>query len=355
MSRRRHPLSPRRLAGTPNRPRRQRHRRRWLGLLGIAAAGAGLVWLVRRDAELRAREGDLEPKTPPEGSDGEEEGAEDRGPTEEGEAAPSKAQRPTGRFVSGAAGRLFVRSTGTSGPALVLLHGLAGASTQWRHQLAALGGHLRVFAPDLRGHGRSDPPADGAYAIAAHAADVVALVDELGLDRFALAGHSFGAWVALEVAATHPGRVFALALVDPGGDTSGEQNAAIETALAAVVADPRGQFDLHYREFLHGGKPATSRRVLADLAATPVEALVTGIREAMRYPARARLAAYPGPVLCIAGPLNQTPVSLTRTVEGLATEWLAPTSHWLMLDRPEQTSGLLGDLVGAAARTARAR
>lgn len=338
MGRRHHEPPQRRLAGAWNRPRRRRRRRRLLGLLGIAAAGAGLVWLARRDAELRGFQDEEPPPGPP----------RDEEPGAEGDGAAGGL----GRFVNGAAGRLFVRTAGDRGPALMLLHGLGGASTHWRPQIAALSGDLRVIAPDLRGHGRSEPPADGAYDIPAHAADVVALADALGLDRFALAGHSFGAWVALEVAAADPRRVLALALVDPGGDTSGEDPAAIETALAAVAADPRHEFTVHYREFLHGGKPATSRRVLADLDATPIDALVTGINEAMRYPARARLAAYPGPVLCIAGPLNDTPGSLTRTVPGLATEWLAPASHWLTLDRPEQTSGLLADLVGAAVRNA---
>ena len=241
-----------------------------------------------------------------------------------------------------------MRSAGESGPALVLVHGLAGSGAHWQPQLAALGATCRVFAPDLRGHGRSESPAGAAYDIAAHAADLLAVVDALGLDRFALAGHSFGAWVALELAANHPHRVTALALVDPGGDTSAEPPEAIEAALAAAREDTRREFEQHYREFLHGAKPATARRVLADLAASGDQVLVTGLAEAMRYPARTRLAAYPGPVLCIAGPLNDTPGSLTRTVRGLATEWLAPTSHWLMLDRPEQTSGLLAEVVKSA-------
>jgi pimeloyl-ACP methyl ester carboxylesterase len=324
---RRRPLPPAR--GRGGAPRR---RRRWWGLLGLAAAGAGLVYLATRDVERAEPEPPAPPLPPPEPDP----------------AAEAAAESSSGQFVDGPAGRLFVHTAGEGGPAVVLVHGLAGTGAHWRPQLAALGAACRVAAPDLRGHGRSATAADGAYDIATHARDLLAVVDALGFERFVLAGHSFGAWVALELAAAHPDRVTALALVDPGGDTSGELSAAVDTALAAVAADPRGEFRLHYREFLHGGKPATSRRVLADLEATAVEALVTGINAAMRYPARARLAAYPGPVLCIAGPLNDNPTSLTRTVPGLATEWLAPTSHWLMLDRPEQTTGLLADLVRSA-------
>ncbi len=309
--------------------RRHRRGRRLLGLLGIAAAGAGLVLLARRDAEERAR---LEP-TPPSPP----------------APPPTEPELPAGgRFLEAPTGRLFVHTAGASGPALVLVHGLGGNGGHWQPQLATLGDRMRVAAPDLRGHGRS--ARDGAYDVAAHAADVLAVADALGLDRFALAGHSFGAWVALELAAAHPERVVALALVDPGGDTSDERGSDLDAALAATAADPRGEFTLHYRGFLHGAKPATARRVLADLAATPEDVLVAGLAAAMRFPARERLAAYPGPVLCLAGPLNDVPGSLTRTAPGLAVEWLAPTSHWLMLDRPEQTGGLLAELVAAGSR-----
>jgi pimeloyl-ACP methyl ester carboxylesterase len=311
----------------------RRHRgggRRLLGLLGVAALGAGLVYLARREGdedELPPRE-PLAPTPPP-----------------DAEAEPAKV----GHFVDVANGRLFVRTSGDSGPALLLIHGLGGSGAHWQPQLAALGGSCRVVAPDLRGHGRSESRSGTAFDVAAHAADLLTLAAALGLDRFAIAGHSFGAWVALEVAAMQPDHVLALALVDPGGDTSGEPPAAVEAALAAARDDPRREFTQHYREFLHGAKPATACRVLADLAATADDVLVTGLAEAMRYPARARLAAYPGPVLCLAGPLNDVPGSLTRTIPGLATEWLAPASHWLMLDRPEQTSGLLAELVQTAA------
>jgi len=317
-------------------PRRRRGRSgRWAALLGLAAAGVGLVYLATRDVEP---EGPALGAVPPPDTD-------DAAAERDAEAAAGAEREPGGRFVDGAGGRIFVRAAGESGPALLLVHGLGGSSAHWLPQLAALANECRVFAIDLRGHGRSAASPGADYEIAAHAADLLAVADSLGLNRFALAGHSFGGWVALEVAAAHPQRVTALALVDPGGDTSGEAPESVESALAAVREEPRREFERHYREFLDDAKPATARRVLADLAATRDEVLVAGITEAMRYPARARLAAYSGPVLCLAGSLNDAPGSLTRTVPGLAVEWLAPASHWLMLDRPEQTSGLLAELV----------
>jgi pimeloyl-ACP methyl ester carboxylesterase len=262
--------------------------------------------------------------------------------------SPEPEPEPPGRWVEGPAGRLFVHTAGEAGTPLLLVHGLAGNGAQWQAQLAGLGGRCRVVAPDLRAHGRSEAPAGADYAIGDYAADVLAVADALGLARFVLAGHSLGAAVAVEIAAAHPDRVLALGLVDPGGDVSDDP--ALEATLADVAADPRASFTIHYRGILHGGRPSTQRRVLADLAAVPDAALAPSLAASMRFPVRARLAAYPGPELCLASPLNDTPQGLPRQLPGLPVEWLAPASHWLMLDRPEQTNYLLGQLVEAAGK-----
>ena len=317
---------------TPLPPRRRRGRRRTLGLVGLAAVGVGVVLMARRAGarEGLARPGrDREPAPPP--------------------PAPEPPRLPEGRWVEGPAGRLFVHTAGSSGTPVLLLHGLAGRGAHWEAQLAALGAHARVAAPDLRGHGRSDAPENGDWSLGGYVADALAVADALGFERFALGGHSLGAAVAAELAAAHPGRVLALGLVDPGGDVSDDPG--LEATLADVAADPRESFTLHFREILHGSRPSTRHRVLADLAAVPDAALAPGLAASMRFPMRARLAAYTGPKLCLAGPLNDTPQGLPRQLPELPVEWLAPTSHWLMLDRPEQTSGLLGGLVAAAKGT----
>src|SRR5262249_17408167 len=154
-----------------------------------------------------------------------------------------------GRFVDGPVGPLFVRAAGERGPAVLLVHGLGGASAHWRAQLAPLGERARVAAPDPRGHGRSRPSGAHDHSLAAHVADA----DAMGLERFVLAGHSFGAHVAIELAARHPERVLALVLVDPSGDSSAETPAAIAAAVAAVRSETHDTFAAHYHEFLHGG------------------------------------------------------------------------------------------------------
>ena len=297
-----------------------------LGLFAVAAVGAGVAWMARR------RDGEPADLPPPGGD-----------PLADA-SAPSAEDEAAGRWVDGPGGRLWVRTAGDGGPALLLLHALGGTGAHWAPQLAALAANCRVAAPDLRGHGRSAAAADAGYTIADYAADALAVADALGFDRFAIAGHSLGAAVAVEVGAAYPQRTLALALVDPGADASGEPAAAVEEGIASVGADPRAEFTYHYREFLHGARRDTARRVLADLAATADAVLLESYGAMMRYPLRQRLAVYGGARVCLAGPLNDVAGSLPTLLPDLPTEWLAPTSHWLQLDRPEETSYLLGEL-----------
>jgi len=108
-----------------------------------------------------------------------------------------------------------------TGPAVLLLHSTAADARQWRPQIRELRDDFTVVAPDLRGYGGS-PLNPGSFS---HAGDVVGLMDELGLERFAVVGSSGGGAVALQVASTVPERVSALVLlcaaaggVDPTAD-----------------------------------------------------------------------------------------------------------------------------------------
>ena len=99
-------------------------------------------------------------------------------------------------------------------PAVVCLHGVIAHGRRFRKlaedQLAA---SFRVLSPDLRGHGRSEwePP----WGLEEHIADVLELVDRLGVEQADWLGHSFGGRLVLEVAAREPQRVRRAVLLDP--------------------------------------------------------------------------------------------------------------------------------------------
>lgn len=97
-------------------------------------------------------------------------------------------------------------------PPMVLLHALGESAADWEDVAPVFAEHWRVYAPDLRGHGRSDWP--GEYSLELMCADVAGLVDALGLGAVDLIGHSMGGAVAWQLAAERPRRIGRLTLED---------------------------------------------------------------------------------------------------------------------------------------------
>lgn len=97
---------------------------------------------------------------------------------------------------------------------LLLLHGVPTSSYLWRDVQRDLEHSHPTYAVDLVGLGGSERPADGRYDLAAQARLLLALADDLGLDRFAVAGHDVGGGVAVHLATLAPERVAALVLLD---------------------------------------------------------------------------------------------------------------------------------------------
>jgi 3-oxoadipate enol-lactonase len=98
------------------------------------------------------------------------------------------------------------------GPPMVLLHGLGERASDWDPVRAALAAGHTTYAVDLRGHGDSDWP--GSYSHDLIEADVVSLLDGLGLERVVLLGHSLGGSVAFRIAAHRPDLVDRLIVED---------------------------------------------------------------------------------------------------------------------------------------------
>lgn len=100
------------------------------------------------------------------------------------------------------------------GHPVVLLHGGGLSAHTWDAVAAELADSYRCWALDLRGHGDSEWSPTLEYSIGAHAKDLTAFVDHLGLSRFLLVGHSLGAYTALRYAALHTHRIAGLVVVD---------------------------------------------------------------------------------------------------------------------------------------------
>ena len=103
-----------------------------------------------------------------------------------------------------------------SGPALLLLHGIAGSSRTWRDVIPRLTDRFTVLAPDLMGHGLSEKPV-GDYSLGAFASGIRDLLEVLDIDHASVVGQSFGGGVAMQLAYQHPELCDRLVLVDSGG------------------------------------------------------------------------------------------------------------------------------------------
>lgn len=170
--------------------------------------------------------------------------------------------------------RLHYLDHQSDGPTLLLMPGLTANAHSFDGLVSAgLVLAVRLLALDLRGRGLSDKPASG-YTLADHAADVIGLLDRLGLDRVMLGGHSYGGLLGLYLAAHHPDRVDRLVVIDaaaemhpdtrqliqPAIDRLGKPVPSWETYLAAVKVMPF---------FYHWWDPAIESYFRADVETLP--------------------------------------------------------------------------------------
>jgi pimeloyl-ACP methyl ester carboxylesterase len=158
------------------------------------------------------------------------------------------------------------------GAPIVFLHGWPDSWFTFSRVLPLLPDSLRAVAVDQRGFGESDHP-DSGYTFEELAADAVALLDALDIERAALVGHSFGSFVAREVAIAHPRRVTALVLIGTGFSTS---TPVLHELQAAVRTLPNPIPEPFAREF----QASTAYRAL------PPEFFDRVVVESLKIPAR---------------------------------------------------------------------
>jgi pimeloyl-ACP methyl ester carboxylesterase len=113
-------------------------------------------------------------------------------------------------------GRSVSYAEAGSGPVLLLVHGMAGSTDNWREVIEPLSRGHTVIAPDLPGHGSSEP-GSGDYSLGAHAAGLRDLLVSLGHERATVVGHSLGGGIAMQFTYQFPELVERLVLVSSGG------------------------------------------------------------------------------------------------------------------------------------------
>ncbi len=256
---------------------------------------------------------------------------------------------PAGAETLSTAGhrRLFVEKTG-SGPTVVLIHGLGGATTVYEPQVAALAETHTVVRYDLSGHGRS--PYAGAPSIDGWVQELADLLEAEGIEQTALVAHSMGTLVANTFAARHPERVVKMALLGAVRAQNDQAKAATRGRARTVrgggmsaVADAIVAAALS--RSTHRDRPVTVAAVRELLLGQDPEGYA-GACEALAAAAEPDFAAIDTPVLLITG--DEDKVSPVATNEALFATYpnaqlhvLEGVGHWHSLEDPAAVTAQL--------------
>ena len=245
--------------------------------------------------------------------------------------------------------RLAWREAGTGAP-LVLLHGWCFSSQVFAEAFAVFSADYRVLAPDLPGHGVSDPAADDGFATLA--ADLREWLTALSLDRIRLLGWSLGGQVALELAAAPPPaqveRLLLVAVTPRFCAAADWLHGLPEGQVRAMERQLQRDYPATLRDFrermLAGEElpPARCQRIaaLSGPPPSPAEALAT-LAALRRADQRHCLAALDCPTLVQHGELDTitlpgAALALAEAIPGARLELLPGIAHAPFLSRPNE-------------------
>lgn len=129
-------------------------------------------------------------------------------------------------------------------PNVLLIHGVTSSHLAWPFVVDGLPG-VRAIAPDLRGRGASNT-LEGPAGMSAHAADLAATLDALGIDRAVVVGHSMGAFVAVVLAHRYPERVSRLVLVDGGLPLDVPAGLSTDELVAGILGPTAARLSMRF-------------------------------------------------------------------------------------------------------------
>jgi pimeloyl-ACP methyl ester carboxylesterase len=267
------------------------------------------------------------------------------------------------RVRSGAGTPLWVGVVGR-GPAVVLCDGLGCDGYVWKHMIADLRENFTVVRWHYRGHGRSETPPDlRQMTIAGLASDLFLVLDELGIDRAVLAGHSMGVQVLLEAALSEQAaRVAGLLLVcgAPGRPLDTFKNSSFGARALPVIRDLARRDPAVFRRLWTWGlrNPLTlvathlfeinstllnveeMRPYLERLSSMDPLAFLAMLDDASRHTAEGRLDEVRTPTLVVAAerdtftPMRRS-VTMHEEIEGSELFVLPDATHTGPLEWPE--------------------
>ena len=233
-----------------------------------------------------------------------------------------------------------------SGTPLVLIHGYPLDHSIWDEVAGLLENDFDLIIPDVRGFGESTT-VDESYTMTDLAGDMAAILDSLGLEKAAFAGHSMGGYVALAFAKAFPDRISGLSLLasQAAGDVPDRKEGRYKTAaevaekgvqLVADAMTDKLSPNQHVRDII---RPLIGKQSVAG---------VTGTLKAMaeREDLSSFLALFTHPLVLVHGTADELiPPDRAREIKALVPSAhlveLAGAGHMPMMEQPEQTAEVL--------------
>lgn len=262
-----------------------------------------------------------------------------------------EARLPTGLKLA------YIELGNPKGEPLLLLHGFTDTSRSWSLVAPYLSDH-RLIIPDQRGHGAADAPRC-CFSSSVYAEDARQLLDVLGLDRVAVAGHSMGSMIAITMAAEYPERVSRIVLVGSTalspvkhGDWLFDQVMALKAPL-----DPNSPF---MREWHPANQPTPvdpkfAASVMDELLGVPLHVWRGVMRELAYVPVGRHARDVRAPVLILSGgkdPLftAEHHASLVKAFPGAEAHVFAELGHNPNWERPAEIGRAIHDFLGRTKR-----
>lgn len=240
--------------------------------------------------------------------------------------------------------QLNYREAGDGRPALILIHGWGSRLDHWQAVATPLSRQYRVLRPDLRGHGRSEAPADG-YSMRQFADDTATLARSRRIRNAVVVGHSMGSTVALEMARRHPRLVSGVVMVDgslerytTARDLEGSE---LWRALAERPYD-EAMIAFYANFFPDPRDAALAERVITEAAQTPEHAALASWRATLIADVPAIAKQVRQPVLYVDGGHSLRPATAVRAIlPRAAYAQAALCGHFVQLEAPDQLVAMI--------------
>ncbi len=268
-------------------------------------------------------------------------------------AKTAMANGPVLEKISANGISLAVQRSGSGYP-LILIHGLASSMSLWAGLDQSQFPAVEIISYDLRGHGASERPT-GAHTLAKHVADLKGLLAALGIQRAVFAGLSLGGMIAMELAASTPTMVAALALVDTTASFPQEtRNLFFELASSAsfngmaAIADKLLQ--LSFTQQFMDANPKMTTTIRKGMLASDAASIAAACRMVAKIDLQTRLSAIHCPTVVMVGAQDQlTPPSLSEAlaagISDATLHVIADSGHAAPVEQPAAVTTILANLL----------